>query len=121
MNISYLSECDSDYAKKLAGVKTHEELIVLLKEYEPIAWDALDLVKGLDKKDFERLIKDMGKERRGKFSKNMDASIVMMPQTMFKVSLVANQFKVPWGTAFIRLKEIGKIVEENGRFYKKSA
>ena len=116
MNITYLSECDTDYAKKLATIKTRSELVRLLEEYAPIAWDALDLVKAMIGKRFDKLIKDMAKERKGIFSENMDAAIVMMPETMFKVSIVASEFKAPWGMAFNRLIQVGKIIEEKGRF-----
>lgn len=116
MNISHISECDTDYTKKLSHIKTKEELLELLKEYESIAWDALDLVKTFDTKRFSSLLKSMASERKGKFSNSKDASIVMMPETMFKISLVADQFKVPFGLAFNRLRQVGRLEEKDNRY-----
>ena len=115
--ITYRSEQDQEYAKELGTVETLTDLLDLLGRYETIAWDALDLAQKFDKKRFDDFLKALKLERKGKFSESQDASVIMMPEIMFKVSMIANEFKVPWGCAFIRLKDIGKLTEEKGRCY----
>lgn len=116
--ITYISEQDKDYtnAIKLA-VKKPETLLSVLREWEPIAWDALDLFVSFDKKRLKKFLEDEKKERSGKFSENPDCAIILMPEIMFRVSIVANKFTAPWGTAFIRLKENGTIENKNGRYF----
>lgn len=115
--ITYRSEQPQDYAKELGTVETLEDLLDLLKRYETIAWDALDLAQKFDKKRFDDFLKALKKERKGIFSKSQDASVIMMPEIMFKVSIVAEQFKVPWGCAFIRLTDVGKLKHQLQRYY----
>ena len=38
---------------------------------------------------------------------------VIVPDLMFQVSMVASQFGVPWGLAFVRLKDAGIIVYDD--------
>lgn len=40
-----------------------------------------------------------------------------MPDILFRVSMTAAQFMVPWGLAFIRLKEEGFIVMNSEGFF----
>ena len=115
--ITYKSNQVEDYQQELNTVETLEDLLDMLKRYETIAWDALDLAQKFDKKRFDAFIKALKSERQGKFSNNEDAAIIMMPAIMFRVSIVAENFKVPWGCAFIRLTDVGKLKHQLGRYF----
>lgn len=115
--ITYLSEHPEIYTKALDQVQTHSDLLELLKEWETVAWDALDLAQKFDNKRFDKFLTDLKKERKGKFSKNEDCAVIMMPEIMFKTSIIAEQFKVPWGCAFIRLTDVGKLKHQLNRYY----
>lgn len=114
--ITYLSDQAKDYQEQLNRVETYEDLTCLLLNYETICWDALDLAKEFSRKRFEKFKKALHLERRGKFSNNCDAMVIIMPSVMFKVSIVANKFNAPWGCAFIRLTEVGKLKNTCGRY-----
>ena len=116
MNIGYLESKDEDYTKELSKASTLELLKAHLEKWEPLAWDAKDIVSNFLDGDFKKFRKSLASEKSGKFSGDENAAIIMMPETLFKTSLVASQFKCPWGLAFNRLKEVGKIKEENGRY-----
>lgn len=117
MKIGYLDEKPQEYAAMLKRVKTLSELKEAVKEFEPIAWDAHDLIQKWDERDYKHFRKMESLERRGVYSEDKETSIVLMPETMFRVSIVQVKFHVPWGTAFIRMKEVGLIEEKKGRFY----
>ena len=119
MNIGCLSETQQDYSEKLKSVKTFDELIRRLDEFKPIAFDAYNAVNSsVTSETFEGFMKRLKRTRFAKSEEDYDevCGVVLMPETMFKVSLVSEQFKVPFGTAFIRLKEFGKIIEVNGHY-----
>lgn len=79
-------------------------------------WKGLvdDVVKVIDKwtlKDFKDFKKCLALERRGVFSGEKNAArfaSVMIPELMFKASVLAQEVKVPWGLAINRLVEVGK-------------
>ncbi len=107
--IHYLDETGNVYVKALKKVTTLEELKLLMSEYDELVVDAKLVVDKMSETQFQKFIKSRNKENRGIFSNDKIASIIMMPGKMFKISTIAIQFKVPFGTAYIRLKEDGKI------------
>lgn len=121
MKISFLSDNAADYSTALGKVESLDDLKKLLKEFEPIAWDALDVVNAWDndskEERFLKFKRSMAKEKKGIFSNDEIAGIIIMPETMFKVSLTAVRFNAPWGCAFLRMKEVGLIEDKGGRFH----
>lgn len=117
--VGYLSEFSADYTKALSQVKTFDELFALTSDWYPFAWDAHDAVVSMGQAGFEQFMVGLKKERRGKFAGEEFAvkyGAIMMPETLFKVSIVAEQYYVPWGTVFIQMKNAGRIMEDrNGR------
>lgn len=115
VQIGYVSSTDQDYSKALAEVQTLDDLKKLVNYYEPVARDAIAKVNGMSSYDFVMFKEDSRKVKRatGKEAERIvdEWGDIFMPKTMMKVSLTAIQFGAPFGTAFIRLKEMGKLYE----------
>lgn len=106
MEITYLTEgIEQKYAQAIYGAKDKESMIAAIEEFGDLAEDALEFAK---LNDYDEMIQAIIKERRGEFAGKKYANLVL-PEKMFKVSMVAQQFKVPFGTAYIRMKEEGII------------
>lgn len=115
--INYLSACDEDYAKGLKAAKSLDDLVTHVEIYRRVADDAWQVVSKMSGEQFLEFRKGYVQETKGNFAGEEFAEKygdVMMPATLFQVSMVANHFKTPWGCAFIRLKEVGKITEKKG-------
>ncbi len=57
--------------------------------------------------DFEVWREGLAKERRGEYAGDdfsYKYGALMMPEVLFKVSVIADRFKVPWGAAYLRMR-----------------
>lgn len=110
--ITYMSEQPEDYAKALTGCRSADEVRVVTAAYESIAADAKAIADTMDDAAFRRFKRGMNKERKGEFAGEkfaLEFGAVLMPEVMLKVGMIAAQFGAPWGCAYIRLKEMGKL------------
>jgi len=117
MPIGYLSEPIQMYAAQLTTATTLADLHELLTRYQRVADDALALVKTWSETDFTDWRKALAAERRGQFMGDKAAarfSAVLMPEVLFRVGIVAEEYKVPWGCAYLRLREVGQLKEVEG-------
>lgn len=119
--IGYIAETDHDYVRELDKATSLKLLGNLLADWEPLVWDArADFSKYItNEAEFEKWRKFLTEERKGKaHSKQayvMYASITL-PAPLMVVTEVAMKFKVPWGTAFIRMREEGVLkIDKKGR------
>jgi hypothetical protein len=106
-DISYLTELDKEYAQSLLNVKDAASFQKFLDEWE--CWldeESQDLV-GSDWRWLEPLIADTRKEGITPEDKHEPAISLVLPKKIFRVTITANHFKVPWGTAYIRMHEQG--------------
>ena len=115
-DIGYLWE--PDYSSRLRKCVTLKDLLELTADYELLAGDALDIVRKMKPKDFNEWLAGDLKERKGRFageaySKKYGA--IALPAEMLNVSMVSMAYKAPFGTCYIRLKEMGKLVIKEGR------
>jgi len=100
---------DRDYAKALTDCSTLAELRELVTAYAPLALDAQPVVAAMTDADFTKFLKGLKSERRGKFAGDAWAQkfgAVLMPWPMMRVTQIADQFKVPFGVAWFRCKEL---------------
>jgi hypothetical protein len=107
----------SQWNKALDGARTLDELRAVVTHWRPLCEDAFNAVQEWSDDDFALWRKVLRMERRGRFmgSDAMERfGAVLMPGTMFKVSITAHQFHVPWGLAYCRLRDTGRIVERDG-------
>ncbi|MPZ71416.1 MAG: hypothetical protein GEU71_18120 [Actinobacteria bacterium] len=82
-----------------------------------MAEDAFRAVKRWDEETFADWRKALYLERHGRFmgaERTKRFGLVLMPEIMFRVEIVATQFHVPWGCAYIRLRELGHLKESRG-------
>lgn len=110
--ITYVSEQPEDFARALDRCKKLEDLLVVTAAYESIAPDARALSLRMDEADFRRFKRGLHCERKGEFAGEVwmnDFGSLLLPEIMFKVSIVASKFGAPWGCAYLRLKEMGKL------------
>lgn len=112
--VTYISEQPKDYAEALSGAETLEALVKVVEAWQEVAGDALRVVKGMTTADFKEWRSGLAKERKGEFA-GMEFqekyAVVTMPEVLFKVSIIAQQFGTPWGCAYIRLKETGNLAK----------
>lgn len=116
IRIHYTSDTCADYCAGLTKAKTLEALQTHVETYRRVADDAWKVVKEMDAPAFLRFLSGLRKERKGEFAGEEWASkymAVLMPEILMRVSMVADQYGAPWGCAFIRLKEAGRITESS--------
>lgn len=109
--ISYVSDQAGDYCEALSRCKSLDELTRLLESYHTIFPDALAATPK-DEIEFIDFMAGVRKERRGKFAgegfmKRFGA--VLLPELLVRVGAVAARFHVPWGCAFLRLRDAKRI------------
>lgn len=110
--ITYVSDQGADYSRELGSCETLAQLRKHLDSYHTIAADALDAIP-IDEEQFALFRAGLLMERKGKFAGEEYAkrfSVILMPEVMFRVDMVATQFHVPFGLAFLRIKDAGRIV-----------
>jgi hypothetical protein len=113
MEINYLTENPSrDYATAIRAAKTQGELVKAILPFKEVADDALIVARAMKPADFPRFKKDLVRASRNnpkawidKF--NAEWGAIAMPVKLMFSTLVAAQFSVPWGCAFIRCEEEG--------------
>jgi hypothetical protein len=111
MEISYTSECDVDYVSAVKTCKTLPDLKKIVRQYREIAGDALAAVNKMDTAGFIEFRK--GRNRSKPSAEWMENyGMILLPATILKAGLVAEQFKVPFGCAYHRLKDLGLLEKE---------
>lgn len=116
MIVSHFDEIPEQYREALDKATTLPKLLAAVKLYGEVAIDAVQIVEKMTAADFYDWQAALKKERRGTFMGEADMERfgpLLMPETMVKVSIVADQFKVPWGLAYNRLREVGRLVVKN--------
>lgn len=119
IEISYLTELSKPYVNVVQEAATFEELLSVVKTWQPLVQDAFEAV--IDK-DFswDEYAAGCKKERRGKYAGDKWAEkygAILMPAVLMYVGLQAEHFKVPEGAMFIRLKEFGIITQDDAGTY----
>lgn len=113
VEIGYISSTDRDYAQALRKITTLKELRNLIDFYQPLTEDARQKAKTMTEADFERFLVDLKKasRARGKTAERItdEWGDIILPRLMLKVGLTAVHFHAPFGTAFIRMQEMGEL------------
>jgi hypothetical protein len=105
MNITYYSNCDTDYVKAVKSCKSLAELKQIVTEYREMAEDAYTEVAKMDDPLFEQFCK--GRNRLKPSMKWMKVyGPVLLPRVILEIGLIAITYHVPFGAAYIRVKEL---------------
>lgn len=101
-----------EYAKAIRAARTKEALVESIKYFMPVVDDALKCAKKLtddDFKDFQRDIIKAGKQQPDEWVDKFNErfGVIAIPTKLLLSSLTAEQFKVPWGCAYMRCEELG--------------
>lgn len=122
MNLSdiyYDSEPDRSYIKGLDLCRLRAQLIVLCEAYAELFPDAFAQAKTIkDDEAFLQFRRGLRKERRGKFAGEDFThrfGAILMPENLLRIGMVADQYKVPFGLAFCRMRDLGAFDVVNNR------
>jgi len=98
----------------IRGAKSRADLIVRIELFAEAAADALAQAEAMsmsdvDFSDFRRDLRKAAKEQPEAWIEKFNERFgdIAMPYKMLIASMVAWQFRCPWGCAFIRLQETG--------------
>jgi len=96
----------------------------LSSAYEDWRWiapDALAQAERLSQEDWD-FVRRHRKSEGGEALRACElGGCILLPEIMMHVSLVADQFKVPWGVAFNRLYDLGLLVAIKGVLHRSVA
>ena len=116
-SINYIDEPDRTYRDGLDKVRLPADLTDLVERFAALFPDAYEQGKYLSDEDFLQFKAGLRHERKGEFAGEdfMEKfGAILMPANMIHVGIVANQFKVPFGLAFCRMKESGMLTIDGG-------
>lgn len=119
MVVTYLSDFATEYAIGLRQCKDFARLREFALHWGGLCPDAFATVSKMHDADFDPFSKGLAKESRGIYAGDTWAERygdILMPAMLLRVSMVAEQFGAPWGTAFIRLEQEG-IIQRRGDVY----
>ena len=97
------------YSAFLTKCETLEQLRAHVLAYESLALDAVEIVHAMTVADFTEFRRGLKMERRGRFAGMEWAkrfAAVLMPEPMFTVTRIADEYKVPFMVAHRRLQEV---------------
>lgn len=111
MEVTYTSRHDEEYAKGLKACKTKDRLREYVEHWRAFAVDAYTVVWSSEF-NWAEYKRGAALEWAGKYAGDEWAAkygAITMPAVLFYVSLIASQFGVPWGLAFIRCQDAARI------------
>ena len=106
---SLVGEHAKEYADALTHAETLEQLRALVEDYCQLALDAWPIAQALTDDEFQAFRAGLKKERRGQFAGHDWATrfgAILLPWPMFRIALLAEEYKVPFGLAWARYLEL---------------
>lgn len=114
-HVGYLSETFADYNHCIDDAMTVCDIRECTVKFRRFADDAYRAASKMKESEWKFFRKGLREERKGKFAGNEWAAkygAILLPEVMMRIGMLAVQFHVPWGCAFLRAKQCG-IIEEN--------
>lgn len=111
--IGYLTECPAkEYAEDIRKALTPAGLVKAIAYYGRVADNALAQAQAIKPKEFgtfKKHLKMAEKKQSEAWMEKFDAEYgeIAMPTKMMMAYILADRFKVPWGSAFIRSEQEG--------------
>ena len=118
--VGYVDELVADYTKQLQAAQTLAELWEVTAHWEPVAGDAFDVVSKMTAAQFKRWQKGERLERKGRYAGDEWAAefgAILIPEMLLRIGVIAQEYCVPDGCAFIRAVEVGRFKQRDGRYY----
>jgi hypothetical protein len=117
LRVNHCAEVYEDFRKCLDDARTLLVLQAAAERYRAIFPDAHKVAAGMDDAAFLEWRSGLSKQRRKQFAG--EAWIerfgpLVMPGVALHTAMIASELCVPFGLAFNRLKEVGKIVIRDG-------
>jgi len=113
--ITHQSEQDADYCDGIGEAATLKALLHVLHDYATLYPDALAEAPR-NAPEFKAWREGLDKERKGEFAGlefMQRFGAVLLPDVLVAVGVMAQQCGVPWGCAYIRMREAGHIEVRN--------
>jgi hypothetical protein len=104
-DVYYTTNLDRDYVTALKEVCDGESLVQFLAQWGYWLDDSAKALKSEDWETLKPMMDDCRTEGVWPEEKHSVAMALIMPERIMRVSITADQFKVPWGCAYIRMKE----------------
>lgn len=111
-DIGYTSDVPAMYSKEIDSADTLERLVQATARWRLVASDAHDAAAKMGEAEFLLFRRGLRKERRGVYAGDEWCERfgdIIMPAVMLKVGVLAHKVHVPWGCAWNRLKEVGRV------------
>lgn len=108
-DVHYVTDLEGKFVEDLKKVKDGESFESFLGRWRYWLDDGVKDMKADDWEWMKPLLADCRKDGVEPEEKHEPAMALMMPERILRVSITAHEFKVPWGCAYIRLKEMGQI------------
>ena len=103
------SKGPEDFAQRLTDCATLAELRELMTLYSDLAIDAGRIVASMTDDDFREFRRGLKSERKGRFAGEAWAqrfNAVLMPMPMFRIAMIADEYKAPFSVTWGRLKAL---------------
>ena len=117
MEIGYRDDPIPDYTKAIDAATNVSELRAAIEPFGLIANDALLAVRSMTEDEWPSFKRGLKMERSRKFAGmpwQDRYGCVLLPTVMLMVGMTATHFHAPWGCAYIRLRDMGDVVEKDG-------
>lgn len=119
MVVTYLSDFAKEYVLGLRQCADLPRLREFSLHWGGLCPDAFESIRRMTDTDWPDFKAGLAKESRGKYAGDAWAERygdILMPALLLRVSMIAEQFGAPWGTAFLRLEQTG-IIQRRGDVY----
>lgn len=107
--INCFTELDLQYMEAVRKITCSEEFSIFLKKWEYWLDDEVKTFDPKNWEDLKKLIDDCRSDAIIPEEKHNIALALLMPKRIIAISFKANEYKVPWGLMYIRLREANKI------------
>ncbi len=117
--VTYLSDFAKEYVIGLRQCNDLPRLREFALHWGGLCADAFAVVQTMTDEDWPEYRRGRNKESRGLFAGEAWADrygAILMPNILFQVSMIAEYFHAPWGTAFLRCEQAG-LIRKDGNVY----
>lgn len=104
--ITHTTNIAKPYLDGLRKLRTLSEFRSYISEWKEIAPDAFDKICSLNQYHFDKFMQGFAKEKRGQYAGQQFSDkfgMIILPRIIVMTGMLAQSFKVPEGTMFLRL------------------